>query len=154
MTGRAPGFSLVETLVALVVLSLGLLGAWALLISSLAGHADAHRYAVASNLLRDMAERIRANPRAGARYTAGEDDRHEVPCVAPAACDPEQLAAADLAQFFQAARALLPAAAARIEFEPATGPAATDRYAITLRWRGIRDDNAVTLHLLAPPVAG
>jgi len=77
MTGRAPGFSLVETLVALVVLSLGLLGAWALLISSLAGHADAHRYAVASNLLRDMAERIRANPRAGARYTAGEDDRHD-----------------------------------------------------------------------------
>jgi hypothetical protein len=44
----------------------------------------------------------------------------------------------------------------RVEFEPATGPAAPDRYAISLRWRGPRDDafEVVALTLLASPVAG
>jgi len=154
MTGRARGFTLVETLVALVVLSLGMLGAWALLLQGLVGHADAHRYAAATNLARDMADRIRANAPAGPRYASSGVDAPDDACVSPAACEPEQRAAADVAQFFHAARALLPGASASIEYEPATGPAATDRYAITLRWRGIRDDNCVTLHLLAAPVAG
>ena len=47
---------------------------------------------------------------------------------------------------------------ARIEFEPAIGPAAPDRYRISLQWRGPRDNDevrhAVTLILLARPVAG
>ena len=41
-----------------------------------------------------------------------------------------------------------------IDYEPAIGSAAADRYAITLRWRGARDLHTVTLQWLAPPVAG
>jgi type IV pilus assembly protein PilV len=150
---RNGGFTLVESLVALVVLSLGLLGAWGILISSLAGHADAYRYAMATNLLRDMADRIRANPLAGARYMGAPDMSLESACDAPSACDAGRRAAADIAHFHQAAHAL-PDAIPLIEYEPAIGPAATDRYAITLRWRGGSDDEAVTLQLLASPVAG
>ena len=57
-----------------------------------------------------------------------------------------------------AAHALLPGPEtfASVEFEPAIGPAATVRYAITLRWRGPRCDEplVVAMNLLAPPVAG
>ena len=53
---------------------------------------------------------------------------------------------------------LLPGTETRaiVQFEPAIGPAAADRFAITLSWRGPRDDEirVVTLSLLAPPVAG
>jgi type IV pilin-like protein len=118
-----------------------------------AGHADAHRFAIATNLVRDMAERIRANPRAGALYTTSPGDVEHAGCNTPEPCDIAQRAAADVAEFFRAAQAL-PAGATAIEYEPAIGPAAVDRYAITVRWRGMRDDDVVTLHVLAPPVAG
>jgi type IV pilus assembly protein PilV len=155
MTRRRRGFSLVELMIALTVLSLGLLGAWSLLISSLRGHVDARRHAAATSLVRDMAERIRANPSAGARYDSDAPAAGDVACDAPAPCDVPQRAASDLAHFARAAQELFPAeSSARVEFVPATGPAAADRYVITLRWRGSRDEDSVSLQLLAPPVAG
>jgi len=156
---RWRGFTLVETLVALVLLSMGLLGAASLLLASLQGHEDALRQLRATGLVREMAERIRANPQAGDLY----DTRHALPvtaCDLAGPCTPEQLAAADLAHFAAAARVLLPGTDSefRIQFEPAIGPAAPDRYAISLRWRGPHDAdgirNVVALNLLAPPVAG
>ena len=71
-----------------------------------------------------------------------------------------QRAANDLAHYFNTARAAFPGAdtSTHIEFEPAIGPAAPDRYRISLQWRGPRDNDevrhAVTLILLARPVAG
>jgi type IV pilus assembly protein PilV len=149
------GFTLLEMLVSLVLLSTGMLGAWALLIASLKNHADARCFAAATNLARDMADRIRANPLGGARYVTDGNRLSEIGCAAPNTCDVTQLAAADVAWFTRAADVLLPGAAkASIEYEPATGIAAIDRYAITLRWRGTRADDFVTLQVLAPPVAG
>jgi len=55
------GFSLVEAMIALLLLSLGLLGAWSVLLASLQSHADALREASAQRLVQDMAERICAN---------------------------------------------------------------------------------------------
>jgi type IV pilus assembly protein PilV len=152
------GFTLLETLIALVLLSLGLLGAYLMLLGSLQAHANAMNAVSAVALTRDMADRIRANPRAAAAY----DTRHATPlaadCDHASPCAPRELAAADLAHFVGTARALLPGSetVASVEFEPAIGPAATARYAITLRWRGPRDDQplVVAMNLLAPPVAG
>jgi hypothetical protein len=66
----------------------------------------------------------------------------------------------DRAHFIESAQALLPRAAltADVKFEPAIGPAAPDRYVITLQFRAAHDaadvsDN-VTLQMLAAPVAG
>ena len=160
MIRRAQGFTLVESLIALLLLSVGLLGAGMLLLNGLRSHAEALRHMAATNLIRDMADRIRANPRARLLY----DTRHVAiepgGCEPALPCEPAQRASFDLAHFIDTAHRLFPGidTDARIEFEPAIGPAAPECYAITLRWRGPRDpeqtSNAVTLTLLAQPVAG
>jgi type IV pilus modification protein PilV len=127
------GFTLLECLVALVVLSVGLLGAAATLLGSLRAHGEALRRTAALGLVHDIADRIRANAGGRAAYdtraaaTGGD-------CAA-AACDAAARAALDRAHFVDAARAAFPFAgtSAEIRFEPATGPAAPDRYEITLR---------------------
>jgi len=151
MSARSRGFTLIESLIGLVILSIGLLGAVAMLLGSLRTHADALRRVAATSLVRDMAERIRMNPHARAQY----DTR------AASADLSSQLAAADRAHFAAAARALFPHAAysAEILFEPATGPAAADRYVISLRYPSARSAadtlDGVELSLLAlAPVAG
>jgi len=151
------GVTLVEILVALVVLSMGLLGAAALLLDSLRGHAAALRRVAASNLVRDMADRIRANPRGGSYY---QSPTPSAPGCDSSGCDAMQLALSDLLYFETAAHALFPRASAEalVEFAPATGPATPARYLITLRWSDARNDagtDSVALQVLAqPPVAG
>ena len=75
MNGRARGFTLEESLVPLMLLSVGLLGAGILLVSGLRSHSDALRQVAATNLARDMADRIRANPR-------GRGPRDDIPLSA------------------------------------------------------------------------
>ena len=158
MNPRARGFTLIEVLVALVLLSLGLLGAGGMLLGSLRSHADALHEMAAAQLVRDMADRIRANPRAGAAYDSRTATPLARPCDLASPCTATELAAADLADFLQSAQRRLPGGEtnATVQFAPAIGPAAADRFAITLNWRGPHDDElrAVALSLLAPPVAG
>ena len=81
-------------------------------------------------------------------------------CDEASGCDSAQLAAADLAHFASAARALFPHAEieARVEYAPATGPATPARYLITLRWsdaRNVAGTQSAALQVLAQsPVAG
>jgi type IV pilus modification protein PilV len=154
------GFTLIESLVALVVLSVGLLGAAATLLGSLRGHAEALQRAVALVLVRDAADRIRANAGARAAYdTRAAAAATSVDCTA-SSCDSATRAALDRAHFDAAARAAFPFADthAEIRFEPATGPATPDRYEITLRFPprsqpGAMDGVALTV-LAFVPVAG
>ena len=159
MNSHSRGFTLVESLIALLLLSVGLMGAAVLLLEGLKTRADALRLSAATRLLLDMADRIRANPLARSQY----DTRTAVSvsaCVNPAPCDPAQRAADDLFHFSSRSSALFPGpdTAAIITFEPAIGRAAPDRYQLSLRWHGPRDSpgahDAVTLQLLAQPVAG
>jgi type IV pilus modification protein PilV len=152
---------MLEVLVALAVLSVGLLGAAAMLLESLRTHAGALQRLGATQLARDMADRIRANPRGGMHYDTRSLTTRDDGCVEPDGCDAAQLAATDRARFATAARSLFANLdfTASVEFEPAIGPAATDRYVISLRWRDARDaaddNDAVALQVLAQlPVAG
>jgi len=158
---RCPrGFSILEVMVALAVLSVGLLGAAAMLLDSLRTHAGALHRLGATQLARDMADRIRANPGGRSRYDTRSPAIGIEDCLPPD-CDTAQLAAADRAHFAAAARALFAnrVFTASVEFEPAIGPASPDRYVISLRWRSSRDaaddHDAVALQVLAQlPVAG
>jgi type IV pilus assembly protein PilV len=151
------GFSLIEALVALVVLSVGLLGAAGLLLGGLRDQSLALRQASATVLLADMADRIRANPDAREAYASAAHAGGPA-CGEADNCDAASLAAHDLAHFESVAHRLLPhqRPRAQIIFEPATGPT-SDRYVISLTWIDARDPEAsgeATLTLLAQPVAG
>lgn len=152
------GFSLIEVLVALVVLSVGLLGAGGLLVGGLRDQTRALRHGAAVTLVADMAARIRANPDARELY-AGSSSASAPGCDEAAPCDPTELAAHDVAWFDSTARQLLPNQhpVPRILYEPATGPTTTDRYVISLSWSDARDPDTsdeATLIQLARPVAG
>lgn len=157
---RPRGFSMLEVMVAITVLSVGLLGAGVMLLESLRTHAGALQRLGATQLARDMADRIRANPRGRVHYDTRNVAAGVVDCVAPDGCDAAQLAVADRARFASAARALFANLnfTASVEYEPAIGPASPDRYKITLTWRDARDAGdpyAVALQVLAQsPVAG
>ena len=67
---RQFGFSLVEVLIALVIMSVGMLGIAGLYVQSMqAGRTSMFRHH-AVTLAGDVADRIRANPTAGGAYTA------------------------------------------------------------------------------------
>ena len=148
---RARGFSMVEAMVALVVLSVGLLGATVMLLDSLRSQSGALLRFRATHVVRDMADRIHANRQGRGHY----DTRYagSAVCGEPEGCDVAGRAAADRAAFAAGARSVFAPNdfSASVEFAPAIGPAAPDRYVITLRWR----DDSVKLQVLAQlPVAG
>jgi type IV pilus assembly protein PilV len=127
----AGGFSLVEVLVALVVLAVGMLGVASLFATSMHAGSGAIARMEAVSLAGDIADRIRANRRAGSAYTgAGANDN----CIGPGSvsCTPVQMAANDiyvwrrqLAQAFQGGTAN-----GTVTF--ADGTPAT--YTINVRW--------------------
>ena len=131
---RQSGFTLVETLVAMVVLAVGMLGIAALYIEGLrSGQASVSR-TVAVNLASDMADRIRTNATAQAAY-AGVGPGANNGCVnGAAACAPAQLAQEDWFWWLQDVQNRLPqGATAQILVDVAAAAPAT-QYDIALTW--------------------
>jgi type IV pilus assembly protein PilV len=136
------GFSIVEALVALVVLSIGMLGIAALYVESLRAGRSAIYRTQAVNLASDMADRIRSNRTAGNAYqlAVGDVPNPTATCVGDTAveCDPAELAADDLARWLAAIDAQLPGDAdtqtpnGSIVVTPAAPP--TRQYSIQVTW--------------------
>jgi type IV pilus assembly protein PilV len=148
---RAPhrasrGFSLVEVLVALVVMAVGMLGIAALYVESLrAGRTSINRI-TAVTLAADMADRIQANPNAAASY-AGNGPGADQGCVnGVGPCTPAQLAADDWFTWFQDVNNRLPGAPTATIATANPTPQLT-RYTITLSWpeAGQADPSTYTL---------
>ncbi|MCG8370161.1 MAG: type IV pilus modification protein PilV, partial [Proteobacteria bacterium] len=77
------GFSLVEVLIALIIMSVGMLGIAGLYVQSMqAGRTSMLRHH-AVTLAGDIADRIRANPAAGAAYAGAGDP--DIDCGEPGA---------------------------------------------------------------------
>jgi type IV pilus modification protein PilV len=150
---RPRGFTLIEVLVALAVLSVGLLGAAGMLLASLRGLADAQREIAATGLLRDLADRIRINAAGRAAYDSAGAVRA---CVGAQRCSAAERAAADRAWFALRALKLDPQVTATIEFAPAIGPTAPDRYLLSLRFADADRGPGDISHqvLVRAPVAG
>lgn len=123
------GFTLIESLVAMVVISVGMLGIAAMYVEGLrAGRTSVYR-TVAVELASDMADRIRSNPNADAAYAGAANDNN---CVNGANdCTPAQLAADDLFWWQQSVGVRLPGGAAAVNY--AAG-ADTDVFTITINW--------------------
>jgi type IV pilus assembly protein PilV len=129
------GFGLVESLVALVVVSVGMIGIAVLYGQGLSASRTALNRTQAVNLAADMADRIRANRRAGASYGgAGEDND----CDA-GDCATAELAAHDVWEWETQIEALLPAGVGTVEYAGTTPPT----YTINVQWQepvgGVQD---------------
>lgn len=127
---RSRGFSLVEVLVALVVMAVGMLGIAGLYIEGLrAGRTSVYRGA-AVTLAGDMADRIRANPDGAYAGTGPGADRG---CVNGGGdCSPNDLAADDWFRWLEDLRRRLPAGATAVIEQQDLAP--VRQYAITLSW--------------------
>ena len=128
---RAPrnqrGFSLVEVLIALVIMSVGMLGIAGLYVLSMqAGRTSMLRHN-AVTLAGDVADRIRANPRAGAAYAGAGGDNG---CVG-ADCDEASMAAHDIFLWTQQADDTMPAGQVEVLFDNAVTPPS---YTINITW--------------------
>ncbi|MDY0068184.1 MAG: type IV pilus modification protein PilV [Steroidobacteraceae bacterium] len=125
------GFSMVEALVALVVLGVGMLGIAGLYVTTLRTSSSAISRMQAVNLASDLGDRIRANRTAGAAY-AGDAAENGDGCVgASAACSAQELAAHDLYVWEQQISATLPGGAGEVQVDNSTTP---DTYTITITW--------------------
>ena len=141
---RCRGFSLVETLVALVVLSTGMLGVALLYLESLKAGRTAVLRTQAITMAGDLADRIRANDTAGVAYAGAGGDNN---CVAGGIdCTPVQMAAHDLFLWQQDVANNLPNGAAGIVFTPGV-LGIPNRYRITLTWDVVGAPAPVTYQL-------
>jgi type IV pilus assembly protein PilV len=144
---HARGFTLVESLVALVVVSVGMLGIAGLYVTGIKSGRSALLRTQAVNLASDIADRIRSNRGGLANYDmdtwAGAPA--EQGCVNPAAaapCTDALLAEDDLARWQAAVQAALPGrplALADVQFTDVAG-AAADRYTISVTWHEAGQD--------------
>jgi len=123
------GFTLIEVLIALVVMSVGMLGIAGLYVHSMqAGRTSIfHHHAV--TLAGDVADRIRANPRALVAYAGAGANNN---CVSGGVnCTPAQMAANDIFLWAQQATDTLPTGTVVILFD--NGPVPRE-YNITVSW--------------------
>lgn len=129
MSRRVRGFTLIEVLIALVIMSVGMLGIAGLYVHSMqAGRTSVLRHN-AVTLAGDIADRIRANPRAGAAYgLAGANNN----CVDGGInCTIGQMAANDIFLWDQQAAATLPNGQVNVVFNNGVVP---PTYQITITW--------------------
>jgi len=126
---RQRGFSLVEVLVALIVMSVGMLGIASLYVQSMqAGRTSLFRHN-AVTLAGDVADRIRANPTAGAAY---EGDGADAGCIAGGVdCSAPQMAGQDILVWERQAEDSLPDGAVVIVHNAAALP---PTYQIQVTW--------------------
>ncbi len=143
--GAQQGFSLVEVLIALIIMSVGMLGIAGLYVQSLqAGRTSLFRHHSVT-LAGDVADRIRANPRAGVDYAGNAVNNN---CVAMGIdCTPTQMAANDILLWDQQALDSLPNGAVNIQFDDAVSPPI---YTITISWDepGAQQSYSITIPVL------
>lgn len=129
------GFSLVEVLIALVIMSVGMLGIAGLYVQSMqAGRTSMFRHH-AVTLAGDVADRIRANPTAGAAYNHIDTyPGTNFNCVAMATdCNVAEMAENDIFIWQNEANDTLPGGEVAVTFAPAVA-AAPPTYQVTVTW--------------------
>jgi len=126
------GFTLVEAMVSLVVLSVGMIGIAALYAQGLGAGRTAQYRTQAVNLVADMADRIRVNRLGLAAYAGGAANNNCDPQGGGGVdCAPAQMAAHDLFVWNQQVQQVLPNGQWQILFNAGALPPS---YAIQVTW--------------------
>lgn len=132
------GFTLIEAMVALIVLSVGLLGIAAMYVETLRANRTSLFRTQAVTLASDIADRMRANRAPANAYACG------------APCDPSAganaIADADLAQWMNTIAARLPNGSADVAFT-APGANTPAAYVVTISWTEVGQDDPVAYQL-------
>ncbi len=143
---RIDGFTLIEVLVALVIMSVGMLGIAGLYVHSMQAGRTSILHHNAVTLAGDIADRIRANPTAAAAYTAVGADNN---CVLGGIdCTPAEMAANDIFTWDQQAVDTLPTGTVTIVFDNGVAP---PEYEITVAWE---EPGEVLSYVITIPVFG
>ena len=143
------GFTLVEVLIALVVLAIGMLGIAALLLNGLQSSRIALLRTQAVMLASDIGDRIRANRTGGAAYTLASGTALSTPsklCTTAGQCNSSEIAAVDLYAWQQTVLAALPGATTAVTVAP-VGALSSNTYTITISWTQSGDSAASSLTL-------
>lgn len=127
------GFTLVEAMVALVVLAVGMLGIAGLYVTSLRSGGGAIYRMQAVNLATDLADRIRANPGANLAY-AGAGANNNCYGTGAALCLPPAMAANDLFVWQAQLANILPNGAGVVAAVLVPGSSNLYAYTITVSW--------------------
>ena len=127
---RERGFTLVEAMVALVVLAVGMLGIAGLYVTTLRSGGGAIYRMQAVNLATDLGDRIRANRTANVAYAGAAANNN---CYGAGAvnCGPAAMAGNDLFVWQQQVAAILPGGNGVVAVN---GAAVPFTYVITINW--------------------
>ena len=134
------GISLIESLVAMVVVALGILGILGVQMRTLTDTSTTVRRAQAIRLIEDLGERMKTNPNALGNLSAYVSAFSAEPTVGncAAGCDSAQLAAYDLAVWKRAIKASLPLGQASVFVPPAESSLAAGQrrqLGVMVAWR-------------------
>ncbi len=144
---RQTGFSLVEVLIALIIMSVGMLGIATLFVQSMqAGRTSMFRHQ-AVTMAGDVADRIRANPRAGIAYQGVGADNG---CVNTANnCSETQMAANDIFLWDAQVGESLPNGDVTVTFDDTATP---PEYTIRIDWDEPGEDpnNPLNYQIIIP----
>ncbi|WP_042422504.1 type IV pilus modification protein PilV [Comamonas granuli] len=134
------GFALIESLIAIVVMALGILGIVGVQMRTLTDTSTTVRRAQAIRLIEDLGERMKVNPNALRNSNSFVSDFNATHSIGSCAsgCDSSQLAAYDLAGWKQIVSSTLPQGQASIFIPQAESglPAGTNRQlGVMIAWR-------------------
>jgi type IV pilus assembly protein PilV len=150
------GVSIVEALVALLVLSIGMLGIAVMYLESLKANRTALSRTMAIQLVNDMADRIRANRSARDKYKLASGEK---PATVKTKCDTDNCTADDLAvydlnEWVDNVDKTLPhggdgttAPLTIITYDPGATTADPARYTIETQWKDAGSDDYLTTRL-------
>ncbi len=127
----ALGFSLVEVLIAMVVMAIGMLGIAGMYVHSLQAGRTSQLRTQAVTLASDVADRIRANPQGGIVYIGAGSNND---CTEVSACTAAQLAAYDIWLWNQQRDLSLPAGATVSVRYDDTDPDQPPVYTVVVSW--------------------
>jgi len=131
MKQRQAAFTLFEVMIAVVILSIGLLGLASLQAAGMRSNNTAYMRSQASVLAYDMADRMRANRQGNYLATANE----QAACLTTAGCTTDEMAQNDISEWDAAITDTLPEGTGTITLSGTV-------YTIKVLWDDNRDGNA------------